>query len=189
MAEATKTVTRDVNLNGTVVPFIEAVSNRGENRGVPFLKLEPKSFDAAALLKLGTAVGIAPFIGLVIKAVNKTLADPTSDAYTESEIDGKKSYAFDASKAAKNIADAIAGSVNSAKDELETRLAELHKSLDDVMEKIMPVLSKGGAVDSTTIMKLAQIRAEKGQIEAKLVKKARKPKPAEAPVAAPAAAK
>jgi len=188
MAEPTKTVvTREVNLAGSIIPFTEAISTRGEVKA-PFLKLNEKAFDAPSLLKLFTAAGLQASIAIAVKAFNRVIADATADAYTEvTGPNNEKSYSFDASKAAKGIADAISGALVSGKEELENRLAEIHKQLDDVMAEVMPLLAKGQAPSPQVVMKLTNIRLEKGQIEAKLVKKARKPK-VEAP-AAPAPAK
>lgn len=177
MAETKTVTTRSVNLNGAVFDFVEGVSSRGEAKGQPFLKLSEKSFDAPALVRLFTAAGIGPAISLAVKAFNKTIADATADAYTETTApDGKKSYAFDASKAAKGIVDAIAGSISSAKEEIENQLADLRKQQEEVMDKVLPNLAKGIMPDGATVAKLSTLKIQIGQLEAKLVKKARKPK-------------
>lgn len=173
-------VKRSVNLNGAVFDFVEAVtSGRSENKGQPFLRLDPAEFDVAGLLKLFSAAGAGPCVQGAIKWFNKAVADATADAYTEATAaDGTKSYAFDPSKASKGIADAIAASVSAAKDELEGKLAELRAEQEKVYDTMLPALSAGKTPNPADLNKLTQIRVQIKQIEMKLEKKARKPKAA-----------
>lgn len=192
MSDTKKPTVRTLDINGGRFDLVEAAfSGRSENKGQPYLRIEPSSFDAAALLRLFSSVGPGPCVQGAIKWFNKTIADATADAYTETvAADGTKSYAFDASKAVKGIIDAIAGSVSAAKDELESKLAELRADQDKVYEAMLPGLQAGKTPNPADINKLSNIRIAIKQLEMKLEKKARKPKAAAVvPGAAPVPAK
>lgn len=186
---ATKTATiRSVNLNGRTFDFVEGVSSRGESKGSCFLSLPVNSIDAAGFVNLASAVGSGPLLAAAVKTFNKLIADATADAYTvvKDAAGNVTETKFDASVAARNIISAIAESVSAAKDELVEKLASLRGEQETAMDLVLPLLQSGKAPDVATINKLATLKIQIGQIEAKLAKKkARKPKEA-APAPAPA---
>lgn len=179
---------REVTVNGAKFSFAEAAASRGDSKGQPFLKLDPAEFDAPALLRLFTAAGVGPCIQGAVKWFNKTVADATAEAFTETTAaDGTKSFAFDASVAAKGIVDAIAASVSAAKDELEAKLAELRAEQEKVMDPILITLQKGGQPSPADINRLTTLKVQIKQLELKLEKKVRKPKTVDAAKIVPGA--
>lgn len=185
----TKTPTvRSVNLAGRTFDFVEGVASRGENAGLPFLSLPHNALDAAGFVAFAAAVGAQPLLALAIKAVNKVISAATAEAYTQvKDADGKVvETRFDASVASKNIVSAIAESISAAKDELVDKLAALRAEQDTIYGTVLPLLQSGKTPAPDVINKLTNLKIQIGQIEAKLVKKARKPKEAAAPAPAPA---
>lgn len=183
----TKTPTvRSVNLAGRTFDFVEGVASRGENAGLPFLSLPHNALDAAGFVAFAAAVGAQPLLALAIKAVNKVISAATAEAYTQvKDADGKVvETRFDASVASKNIVSAIAESISAAKDELVDKLAALRAEQDTIYGTVLPLLQSGKTPAPDVINKLTNLKIQIGQIEAKLVKKARKPKEAAAPAPA-----
>lgn len=184
----TKTATvRSVNLNGKTFDFVEGVSSRGENKGSLFLSLPVNSIDAAGFVNLASAVGAGPLLAAAVKTFNKLIADATAEAYTvvKDAAGNVTETRFDASVAGRNIITAVAESVSAVKEELVERLAGLRGEQEKIMDTVLPLLQSGKTPDMATINKLTNLKIQIGQIEAKLVKKARKPKEA-APAPAPA---
>lgn len=189
MSEKTKTPTvRSINLSGRTFDFVESVASRGENAGSPYLALPHNAIDAAGFVSLAAAVGAGPLLAAAVKAFNKIIAAATSEAYVQvKDADGKVvETRFDASVAARNIVTAVAESVSAAKDELTEKLAGLRAEQEKVMDLVLPLLQSGKTPGPDVVNKLTQLKIQIGQIEAKLVKKTRKPKEA-APAASPVA--
>lgn len=189
MSEKTKTPTvRSVNLSGRTFDFVESVASRGENAGQPYLSLPHNAIDAAGFVSLAAAVGAEPLLAAAVKAFNKIIAAATSEAYVQvKDAEGKVvETRFDASVAARNIVTAVAESVSAAKDELTEKLATLRAEQDKIYETVLPMLQSGKTPTPDVVNKLTNLKIQIGQLEAKLVKKTRKPKEA-APAPAPAA--
>lgn len=189
MSEKTKTPTvRSVNLSGRTFDFVESVASRGENAGQPYLSLPHNAIDAAGFVSLAAAVGAEPLLAAAVKAFNKIIAAATSEAYVQvKDAEGKVvETRFDHSIAARNIVTAVAESVSAAKDELTEKLATLRAEQDKIYETVLPMLQSGKTPTPDVVNKLTNLKIQIGQLEAKLVKKTRKPKEA-APAPAPAA--
>lgn len=195
MSEKTKTPTvRSINLSGRTFDFVESVASRGENAGQPYLSLPHNAIDAAGFVSLAAAVGAGPLLAAAVKAFNKIIAPATSEAYVQvKDAEGKVTETrFDASVASRNIVTAVAESVSAAKDELTEKLASLRAEQEKVMDLVLPLLQSGKTPGPDVVNKLTNLKIQIGQIEAKLVKKTRKPKesvPAPSPAAPAAAAK
>lgn len=186
--KTTKTPTvRSINLSGRTFDFVESVASRGENAGQPYLSLPHNAIDAAGFVSLAAAVGAGPLLAAAVKAFNKIIAAGTSEAYVQvKDADGKITETrFDASVAARNIINAVAESVSAAKDELTEKLAGLRAEQEKVMDLVLPLLQSGKTPGPDVVNKLTNLKIQIGQVEAKLIKKVRRPK--EAPAPAPAA--
>lgn len=189
MSETKKTPTvRSVNLSGRTFDFVENVASRGENAGQPYLSIPHNTLDAAGFIALASAVGAQPLLAMAIKAFNKAIASATSEAYVQvKDAAGKVTETrFDASVAARNIPAAVAETVSAAKDELVEKLATLRAEQDAIYGAVLPDLQRGVTPKPDVINKLTNLKIQIGQLEAKLVKKTRKPKEA-APAPSPAA--
>lgn len=189
MSETKKTPTvRSVNLSGRTFDFVENVASRGENVGQPYLSIPHNALDAAGFIALASAVGAQPLLAMAIKAFNKAIAAATAEAYVQvKDAAGKVvETRFDASVAARNIPVAVAETVSAAKDELVEKLAGLRAEQDAIYGAVLPDLQRGVTPKPEVINKLTNLKIQIGQLEAKLVKKTRKPKEA-APSASPAA--
>lgn len=179
---------RSINLSGRTFDFVEAVVSRGENAGQPYLSLPHNAIDAAGFVSLAAAVGAGPLLAAAVKAFNKIIAAATAEAYVQvKDPTGKVTETrFDASVASRNIVTAVAESVSAAKDALTEKLAGLRAEQEKVMDLVLPLLQSGKTPGPDVVNKLTNLKIQIGQIEAKLVKKTRKPKEA-APAASPAA--
>lgn len=187
--KTTKTPTvRSINLSGRTFDFVESVASRGENAGQPYLSLPHNAIDAAGFVSLAAAVGAGPLLAAAVKAFNKIIAPATSEAYVQvKDSTGKVTETrFDASVASRNIVTAVAESVSAAKDELTEKLAGLRAEQEKIMDLVLPLLQSGKTPGPDVVNKLTNLKIQIGQIEAKLVKKTRKPKEA-AQAASPAA--
>lgn len=191
MSEKKTPTVRSVNLSGRTFDFVESVASRGENAGQPYLSLPHNAIDAAGFVALAAAVGAAPLLAMAVKAFNKAIATATTEAYTVvKDAEGKVvETRFDASVASRNVITAIAESVSAAKDELTEKLAGLRAEQEKVMDLVLPLLQSGKTPGPDVVNKLTNLKIQIGQIEAKLVKKARKPKEAAPAPAAAAPAK
>ncbi len=183
MSKPTPT-THTVNVNGKPFSFVEKViggNAKPELKGKPYLNLA--AADWPTLTSFVAAVGQQALTAAAVKSVNSIVADGTLDAFVKQ---GDK-YVLDPAAAAKGILDAIADSIRTGADEIKEKLAVLRGQQEELMKEVFTLTGKGQPIPSATVNRGLSLMAEVGQLESKLAKNKRTPKPAAAP-ATPAAA-
>lgn len=183
--ETTTPVVYKVSVNGQDFSIPSFVRKSGDSKGQPYLALDPKSTDLPTIVRFLTALGAAPAVSIVCKALNKVIADATESAFKETP-DGK--IELDRAAASKNIVDSANDTLSAVKAEIEAKLAEVRAKVQAVWDSLLPLLAKGQTAPQAEVMRLSQLTIEEKQLEAKLVKKARKPKTPASATTTPAAA-
>lgn len=170
-------VTHSFTVNGVTFTGVERLASaKSENAGRPFLVLEDKAVDAPTLLKMFTALGVVPCTTLAVKSLNKHIGPATIDAFVETtDAEGKKTYKYDAGKAAALAQEAIADAVSADKSQLEETIAAKRAEKDDIVNKeILPYVAKGQPITNPAVIQRVQtLGLDIAKLEARLAKRSR----------------
>jgi hypothetical protein len=159
-------------------------ASRGDNKGKPFLAVDfGKTPDPQKVLAFVAAVGQQPVFVNLVRWLNREIGPATVEAFPV--VNGQP--AFDAAIAAQKIVAAIADSVSEGNDQIKEELEVVRAEQSKFYDDLLPLLQTGKMPSAADLNKLTQLKLKVTMLEAKLAKKARKPKTTEAAVPALAA--